>query len=727
MPLISILANGMRDSSGSPLATGTVDFYLSGTTTRETVYSDMELETPHANPATLDDGGRLKAYSSASLRLVFTSSAGTAIGTYDDATGGVTYADDVLLVTPGAADTYTSPHVDGALTAVNTSLSNAGSVDAKYMTTRTGGVARNVYLKLQEVMDVRDFGATGDGSTDDTAAFTAAFTACATTGGAVYVPTGTYKVTSAITISKNNCTLFGDGNSSILACTGLFTLVDITSTAANVTVRDMQLQGDGTSADATSIGVAMAAGTSNIHIQDLTFGGRQGSTGFNVGVSCSGTSGDYYVDRCHFTKVYGVTTTGVSGTGVLGTACLRLRVADCHFIGASTMNDAIKTTGGATYCEFVDNFINGTVCTGVNVATGSSYMTVRDNIINSITNGGLAVIGGNGIYMVAATTSTVQGNFCIACARNGIMLDTSSSRAVVKGNHCRGNTVNGILIDDLSTSNAVSENQCYANTNHGLAWITASASTSPHNGGAVSRNLAESNGKSGFFFQGTSFLSIAANDARNNSTASSGTLPAYDVSTYLSGGTYYGAASNNFTANTCSDTAGSRHLCAIRFVDEDGGVTSDATATTFSSNRLNGNIFPPQNGAAAVLMVGAVINSTTTSPDGLPVLTTTAAITMSGLASGTHIFVDTTGGSRTITLPSPAIVGAGTRFKITKKVSVNIVTVTGGATNIRAYAAALVTNLLGTSLGGCIELVSDGTVYYLIDLRTAATADWTTS
>lgn len=49
---------------------------------------------------------------------------------------------------------------------------------------------------LDLMPNVRDFGATGDGTTDDTAAFQAAATASA--GGAVFVPPGTYRLTASV-------------------------------------------------------------------------------------------------------------------------------------------------------------------------------------------------------------------------------------------------------------------------------------------------------------------------------------------------------------------------------------------------------------------------------------------------------------------------------------------------------------------------------------------------
>lgn len=63
--------------------------------------------------------------------------------------------------------------------------------------------------------NVKDYGAIGNGTTDDTAAITAAITAVDSgRGGVVYFPAGVYRVTNTITVNKNNVTLRGDGLSS---------------------------------------------------------------------------------------------------------------------------------------------------------------------------------------------------------------------------------------------------------------------------------------------------------------------------------------------------------------------------------------------------------------------------------------------------------------------------------------------------------------------------------
>lgn len=58
-------------------------------------------------------------------------------------------------------------------------------------------------------LDVRAFGAVGDGTTDDTSAIQAALNSVPSSGGVVYLPIGVYKVTSDLNLSTNGTMLLG--------------------------------------------------------------------------------------------------------------------------------------------------------------------------------------------------------------------------------------------------------------------------------------------------------------------------------------------------------------------------------------------------------------------------------------------------------------------------------------------------------------------------------------
>lgn len=67
-------------------------------------------------------------------------------------------------------------------------------------TTPSGAINRPINLKLEEVISVKDFGAVGDGSTDDTTAIQNAVDYATSVGGTVFVPKGYYIVSSTINI-----------------------------------------------------------------------------------------------------------------------------------------------------------------------------------------------------------------------------------------------------------------------------------------------------------------------------------------------------------------------------------------------------------------------------------------------------------------------------------------------------------------------------------------------
>jgi len=70
---------------------------------------------------------------------------------------------------------------------------------ATFIASGAGAVTLAVQTKLRDVVSVKDYGALGDGSTDDRGAFALADTASL----GVHVPAGTYKISSNITLGKN--------------------------------------------------------------------------------------------------------------------------------------------------------------------------------------------------------------------------------------------------------------------------------------------------------------------------------------------------------------------------------------------------------------------------------------------------------------------------------------------------------------------------------------------
>lgn len=88
---------------------------------------------------------------------------------------------------------------EAAQAAIAAILATAGEVQSggsvTFQQAGTGAVVRDLQSKARDIVNVRDFGATGDGVTNDTAAIQAAIDSLGILGGRLYIPRGTYLVT----------------------------------------------------------------------------------------------------------------------------------------------------------------------------------------------------------------------------------------------------------------------------------------------------------------------------------------------------------------------------------------------------------------------------------------------------------------------------------------------------------------------------------------------------
>lgn len=118
-------------------------------------------------------------------------------------------------------------------------LSDTGTTLVKYKSTLSGAVSRTLREKLAEAISVTDFGAKGDGTTDDTAAFTAALEAAyrsGSKGASVYVPASNAAYVVNGLIITSGVRLFSDGK---------YGATIKTTTGSSITIRARFVQIDG--------------------------------------------------------------------------------------------------------------------------------------------------------------------------------------------------------------------------------------------------------------------------------------------------------------------------------------------------------------------------------------------------------------------------------------------------------------------------------------------------
>jgi hypothetical protein len=102
-------------------------------------------------------------------------------------------------------------NITGNVTGGGTFSGNASSATALATGSST---ARSLANRFADIINVKDFGAVGDGVADDTAAIQGALTFALTSGkrSVVFLPSGNYRVTNTLTISSIDSGIIGSGS-----------------------------------------------------------------------------------------------------------------------------------------------------------------------------------------------------------------------------------------------------------------------------------------------------------------------------------------------------------------------------------------------------------------------------------------------------------------------------------------------------------------------------------
>jgi len=451
-------------NTGAVLTGGKIYTYFAGTTTPAATFTTSQGVSFWTNPIVLDAAGRVPSSGEIWLtdgliyKFVLKDSNDVLIATYDNITGinsnSVAYTNQQQIVTatagqtvfnlsisyqpgtnslsvfvdgvnqygPGAQYAYTETdsdtvtfvsglHVGAEVKFTTTQQQGAGAVNASQVTYNPAGataVATNVQAKLRESVSVKDFGAVGDGSTDDTAAIQAAITA--TPGGTVYFPAGTYIISAKI-VANPAVSLLGNGSNSIVRLKNGTTL---------------------TAAPQFDARMFWIKNGSNITVSGLFF-----DENVRGGAKCSGSQLYSDIDRLRILNntVYDNNNVGITVAGSGGSPgnCTNVLIQG-NSVWPLGPGPVIPTPG-------VENGQEGIK------TSGNRKVVIADNYMRTFYDDGISV---NGLYVVDPSgyddgdrDIVIQGNTIEAWSRS-IIIDGWVENVTIQGNTCR--KMNGATI-----------------------------------------------------------------------------------------------------------------------------------------------------------------------------------------------------------------------------------------------------------------------------------------
>jgi hypothetical protein len=310
--------------------------------------------------------------------------------------------------------------------------------------------------------NVLDYGATGNGSTDDTVAILAALTAAnAAGGGTVYFPAGTYIFPSNLTVTSfNNIALQGAGQGNTVLKTTIAPATPAFGTAliisfiscSYISVQDITFDFNSilpTNSNCCAFGFVFG---SHFYVNNCAvINGRQNGIGFNQ-------VQDFTVTNCYLQRAGGA-------------------------IG-SYQNEAIIVSAGSAQAVKNGHIANNTI-TGWGTLFSGLNLLIANNIISTWGYGGGITINSD-----AYTNNAILiGNVC----KDSTGLDANATypagiecwapQSIIQGNYCYNNSSGGIAFggDKTIVTNNVCGNNGNSTTGVGIAQVSQAGWTAASN------------------------------------------------------------------------------------------------------------------------------------------------------------------------------------------------------------------------------------------------------
>lgn len=452
----------------------------------------------------------------------------------------------------------------------------AGGDTALNVTATGSSTARTLAARFADTVNIRDFGAVGDGTTDDTAAFASA----AASGLTIFVPNTSsfYKITG--TISPVSGTVFAGARArpTIKMVSGSVGRIFDFNGVSNAGLQNLTLDGNKAVTPANSTTVRITSSTRCFVDDCYALNWPSSSTG---GLVFSGTA-----NRCRAARN---TFDGYAGTGVglTGASVQFIDVVDNEFVSGGT-GFGIRVGEGANRFRLSGNFCLTSGIELIGITLGCNYGRVFGNHAEGTGDNGISISGDH---------TTCFGNVTINNANAGV--GVWGSRNTITGNVCVNNNQSlaashwsGVWVDsgfggfggyNTIVANATDDNQA-SPTQYCSVLISSNAYAAWAAGQTITVGLYRFNGLN---------LYKASSAGTTGSTA-----PVHTSGTVSDGGVSWdyvntAQASTGPTRNTVMGNTPGRNLSGTTFNDSSAWVNNQLYG--YQDIRLNAGTVQIQN------------------------------------------------------------------------------------------------------------------------------------
>lgn len=321
--------------------------------------------------------------------------------------------------------------------------SDTGSALVGHKAVGSGAPVRTVQAKLRESVSVLDFGAVGDGVTDDTAAIQAAINA--SYGKSLFFPKGTY-LSSDLSVTQDIKFVGEQDTALFYKANGTNALVSVTGTSTNFASENITYNGNYSNQTGTVYSIRFSSAGTESSPSYITLENNIFTNGnyADVTIGTSATFPAAVVVRIENNTFIN----GVEGTAINDVRALNISSA-CNVIITGNyfgFGRTPTTYGRAGIVSFISGY-SGTASRGV----------ISDNIFHNMGRSSAAsngVLGAIDCYAGGVDLS-IDGNSLINSYGRGIQLKSDSNNVVISNNSLNGllDLTAGAAVDSLITIN----------------------------------------------------------------------------------------------------------------------------------------------------------------------------------------------------------------------------------------------------------------------------------